>query len=92
MVLKSSAKLILYTGLETPENTVTVPNVVGKTAAAANQTIINSGLNVKIEGSKYYHEGGATAVLEQYPQAGEKVPAGTVVTVNFGYYEDRDTD
>ena len=92
MVLKSSAKLILYTGNEIPENTVTVPNVVGKTAAAANGTIVNSGLNIKIEGSKYYHEGGAAAVREQYPAAGEKVPSGTVITVNFGYYEDKDTD
>jgi stage V sporulation protein D (sporulation-specific penicillin-binding protein) len=92
MVLKSSAKLILYTGNEEPENTVTVPNVTGKTAAAANGTLVNSGLNVKIEGSKYYHEGGTTTVESQYPAAGEKVPVGTVVTVNFGYYEDRDSE
>ena len=92
MVLKSSAKLILYTGNEAPEDTVTVPKVTGKTAAAANQTLVNSGLNIKIEGSKYYHEGGAASVESQVPAAGEVVPKGTVVTVNFGYYEDRDTD
>ena len=90
MVLKSSAKLILYTGNEEPLNTVIVPNITGKTAAAANQTLINSGLNIKIEGSKYYHEGGTTAVESQFPEAGTVVPAGTVVTVNFGYYEDND--
>ncbi len=88
MVLKSSAKLILYTGNEEPRDTVKVPDVTGKTAAAANQTIINSGLNIKIEGSKYYHEGGSTAVESQFPAAGTLVPAGTVVTVNFGYYQD----
>jgi len=92
MVLKSSAKLILYTGDESPQNTVVVPNVVNKTAAAANQNIINSGLNVKIEGSKYYHEGGAATVESQFPAAGTVVPKGTVVTVNFGYYEDRDSE
>ena len=90
MVLKSNAKLILYTGNEEPTNTVVVPNITGKTAAAANQTLINSGLNIKIEGSKYYHEGGATAVESQSPAAGTVVPAGTVVVVNFGYYEDND--
>jgi stage V sporulation protein D (sporulation-specific penicillin-binding protein) len=90
MVLKSNAKLILYTGNEEPTNTVVVPNITGKTAAAANQTLINSGLNIKIEGSKYYHEGGTTAVESQSPAAGTVVPAGTVVVVNFGYYEDND--
>lgn len=92
MVLKSSAKLILYTGNEEPQNTIKVPDVTGKTAAAANQTLINSGFNIKIEGSKYYHEGGAATVESQFPAAGEMVPAGTVITVNFGYYQDRDIE
>ena len=91
-VLKSSAKLILYAGEEELPGTVTVPNVVGKTAMAANTTLINNGFNIKIEGSKFYHEGGAATVESQSPAAGEKVPRGTVITVNFGYYEDRDTD
>ena len=90
MVLKSGAKLILYTGNEEPIANVTVPNITGKTAAAANQTILNSGLNIKIEGSKYYHEGGTTAVESQTPAAGTVVPAGTVVVINFGYYADND--
>lgn len=92
MVLKSSAKLILYTGDETPQATVVVPDVVNKTAAAANQNIINSGLNIKIEGSKFYHEGGAATVESQFPLAGEVVPKGTVVTINFGYYNDEDLE
>ena len=71
---------------------MTVPKVTGKTAAAANQTLVNSGLNIKIEGSKYYHEGESVTVVSQSPAAGEVVPYGTVITVNFGYYEDRDTD
>ena len=88
MVLKSNAKLILYTGNEEPRDTVKVPDVTGKTAAAANQTLINGGFNIKIEGSKYYFEGGVATVESQYPAAGTLVPVGTVVTVNFGYYED----
>ena len=90
VVLKSSARLIFYTGGETPQETVTVPNIVNKTAAAANQTLINKGLNIKIEGSKYYHEGEGVTVVSQSPAAGEVVPYGTVITVNFGYYEDRE--
>ena len=65
---------------------------LGTTAALANQTLVNLGLNVKIEGSKYYHEGGAATVESQYPAAGEVVPKGTVIIVNFGYYEDRDSE
>ena len=86
-VLKSSAKLIFYTGGQEPPSGITVPDVTGKTAAAANQSVINCGLNIKIEGSKYYHEGGGVTVESQYPAAGEVVPEGTVVTLNFGYYE-----
>ena len=87
-VLASSAKLILYTGNVEPSNTVVVPNIVGKTAAAANQMLINAGLNIKIEGSKFYYEGGAATVVSQSHTAGESVPRGTVITVNFGYYEE----
>ena len=90
IVLKSSAKLVLYTGVGEPEGTMTVPNLVGKTAEAANKMLANSGYNIKIEGSKYYHEGGSAVVTGQSPAAGEVVPRGTVVTVKFGYYEDPD--
>ena len=87
-VLLSSAKLVLYTGEEKPKDTVIVPNITGKTAAAANQMLINAGLNIKIEGSKYYYEGGAATVVGQSHEAGTKVPRGTAVTVSFGYYEE----
>ncbi len=87
-VLASGAKLILYTGDEKPQDTVKVPDLRGKTAAAANQILINSGLNIKIEGSKYYYEGGAATVKSQSAEAGATVPRGTVITVNFGYYEE----
>ena len=87
-VLASSAKLILYTGDETPQDTIIVPNLKGKTAVAANQMLINAGFNIKIEGSKYYYESGAATVVSQSHEAGTAVPKGTVITVNFGYYEE----
>lgn len=90
VVLKSGAKLILYTGGEEPRDTMVVPKLVGKTAAAANQTLINSGFNIKIAGSKFYHEGGSAVVVGQSPAAGEVVPVGTAITVDFGYYEDEE--
>ena len=65
-----------------------MPDLVGRTAAAANQILINAGLNIKIEGSKYYYDGGAATVVSQSHEAGIAVPKGTVITVNFGYYEE----
>ena len=87
-VLATGAKLILYTGNEVAEDTVIVPDVKGKTAAAANKILINAGLNIKIEGSKYYYEGGAATVASQSVAPGTAVPKGSVITINFGYYEE----
>ena len=87
-VLATGAKLILYTGNEVAEDTVIVPDVKGKTAAAANRILINAGLNIKIEGSKYYYEGGAATVASQSVAPGTAVPKGSVITINFGYYEE----
>ena len=50
--------------------------------------LINAGMNIRIEGSKYYYEGGAATVISQSYEAGDMVPKGTAVTVNFGYYEE----
>lgn len=77
-IFKDSGKLILYTGDEEPKNTVTVPDLVGKTAEAANRLLVNSGLNVAITGAT---NGDTATVIAQSPAAGEKVPSATVVTI-----------
>ncbi len=89
-VEKSSGRIILYTNGETPSETVTVPDVVGKTAVAANASIVSKGLNIKIEGTKNYLSGTGATAVEQFPAAGETVPLGTVVTVTFRYLGDED--
>lgn len=75
--------VILYTNGEEPKNTVTVPNVVGKTAEAANRLIINENLNIRIEGAANFTSGDGATVISQSPAAGEVVPEGTVITLTF---------
>lgn len=77
-IYKDTGKLILYTGSETPKNTVVVPDVVGKTAEAANRLLVNQGLNVSLTGAT---NGDTATVISQSPAAGESVPPATVVTV-----------
>ena len=78
--------VVLYTGKDEPENSVRVPDLMGKTAALANQTLVNLGLNVKIEGTPHYLTGNEKiVVVEQSHAAGSYVPKGTVVTITFRY-------
>ncbi len=77
-IFKDTGKLILYTGEETPKNTVTVPDLVGKTAEAANRLLVNAGLNVAITGAT---NGDTATVISQSHAAGEVVPAATLVTI-----------
>ena len=84
-VEKNGASVVLYTGNEVPEDVV-VPDLLGKTAAHANQMLINLGLNVKIEGTPHYLTGNEEiVVVEQSHEKGTKVAKGTVVTITFRY-------
>ena len=87
---KASATLILYTGKNPEVETVKVPDVVGMSAKAANQTLINAGLNVRITGTKNYTTGSTVQVLSQSVPAGTEVPRGTVIVVYFLSLEDED--
>ncbi len=75
--------LVVYTGDAVKEDSVTVPNLVGKSAAAANQLLINSGLNIRITGTKHHLTGIGTTVISQSHAPGEKVAPGTVITLVF---------
>jgi len=87
---KETGKIIFFTGNEQPKNTVEVPDVSGKLAVAANRLIINAGLNIKIEGAVNYDTGSGAVVIAQNPPAGEMVPKGTVVTVEFLHMDGTD--
>jgi len=83
--VSGGGKVVLYTeeGLNTPS--VTVPNVVGLSASAANKALINAGLNIEIASGTLSSVEGATA-MKQSIAAGEVVLPGTVVTVDFRHY------
>ncbi len=89
---RSSGVIVLYMG-DTPTEEIVVPDLVGKTSVAANQILINLGLNIKIEGvnNPYVSEGNVPSVFSQSIAPGTKVAEGTVVTVEFRY-TDADED
>ena len=80
------ARIVLYTSKTAPSEDITVPDLKGMTAALANQTLINLGLNVKIEGTPHYLTGNEEiVVVEQSHPKGTKVAKGTVITIIFRY-------
>lgn len=84
---RTNKVITLYTGDAEPEETVTVPNLVGKGAFAANQMLVNAKLNVCIDGTDNYMSGAGAIVIEQSIPAGTKVAPGTIVTVTFRYLD-----
>lgn len=81
-VSKESGKVILYTNDADPESkTVTVPSVLGLTAAQANTKLVNAGLNIEIKGAQNYDKGSGAIVTSQSYAGGATVPYGTVITV-----------
>lgn len=82
MIEKEHGKIILYTDDADPNaKTVKVPNVLGLTAAQANERLIAAGLNIEIKGSQNYWTGGGATVTSQSYAGGTDVPYGTVVTI-----------
>lgn len=88
IVSEISKTIVIYTDGEEPKNTVEVPSVVGKTAEAANRLIINADLNIRINGAANFTSGSGATVISQYPEAGMKVPEGTVITLEFMHLSD----
>lgn len=77
---KDNGKVILYTSDAAEEKTAVVPNIIGKTASAANKALADAGFNIHLEGS--LGSAGAVAV-SQSMAAGTVAPKGTVITVEF---------
>ena len=90
VVEKESGRVVLYTERGAEPETVRVPDVTGMTAVAANQALINAGLNIRIKGTQNYLSGTGASVVSQSVEAGAEVPLGTVIEVTFLYLDDTD--
>ena len=88
--MSRDGKLYVYTGDAQPVSNVTVPDVMGKNATVANVMITNNNLNILITGSTNSQNGSGPVVVSQSPAAGEKVPAGTVVSIELRYLDGTD--
>jgi stage V sporulation protein D (sporulation-specific penicillin-binding protein) len=84
VIERTGAKVILYTEKNSEETTVKVPDVEGLSAAAANQVLINAGLNIRVSGTKNYTGSGVKVTAQSLP-AGALVPRGTVVEITVLY-------
>ena len=80
-IVPASAEVILYMGAEKSTELCTVPDVVGLTPAKANTALVNAGLILKTTGAS---GGGSLKAINQSIPPGERVPAGTVVSVQMG--------
>jgi stage V sporulation protein D (sporulation-specific penicillin-binding protein) len=82
--------VVLYTGGETADDMVSVPNLIGKTASAANKALINHGLNLNlINGTLNVLDSAvddkSAIVVSQNYEPDSKVPKGTIVSVEIRY-------
>ncbi len=75
----SGGVVILYTD-DSEDKTVEVPDLLGLTANEVNKKAASSGINVEFSGNTT--SGGLKSYKQSVP-AGEKVSAGTIVTVYF---------
>ena len=73
--------VILYTGGEAEQNTVSVPKFIGMTPAQANQEAASKGLNIVFPDTDL--SGAGVKIYEQDPPEGTAVPPVTVVTVKI---------
>ena len=82
-IVPNNASILLYLGEEKNDALRTVPNVVGLTAAEANQSLTNAGLIMRVTGTTSTDSGNVKAISQDRPEGTELAP-GSVVTVRFG--------
>ena len=88
-VVPNNASIVLYLGEEKNDTLRAVPNVVGMTAAEANQALTNAGLIMRVAGTTSTDSGNVRAISQDRAEGTELAP-GSVVTVRFGDNSVRD--
>lgn len=81
IMLNENSMVILYTE-DAEVSDVTVPNVEGMSVSAAKETLMDYNLNFDIAGAGHSESKSAYA-FRQSAGAGTKIPAGTIVGVEF---------
>jgi len=79
--LPKGGTVVLYMDEVEQKETAEVPNVTGLTARQANDRMAASGLNINITGAEDMNSG--AIARSQKPGAGETVPIGTIIEVEF---------
>ena len=79
--IPGGSQVVLYMGEEVPTGQVTVPSVVGLTAAQAEEKLAAQGLYMRATGASDYSSG--VVAYEQSVAAGTSVDRGTTVEVRF---------
>jgi stage V sporulation protein D (sporulation-specific penicillin-binding protein) len=74
------SKILIYTE-NVEENSASVPNLVGLSAAEAIKSALNAGLNVHITGGTAAYPDGDDTVTEQSLPEGKSVKRGSVITI-----------
>lgn len=82
-IIPGKSTVVLYAGSEKPNESCTVPNLIGRTPAEANTVVTNSGLLIRFSGTTN-SESGSIRVLSQSVEPSTQVEAGTVITVQLG--------
>jgi len=80
LIFVLSASLTLYVTMH--QSVVTVPNLVGKSAAEAQQLAQEAGLELKVKNQVRSDQFPANTVIEQWPRAGMTIKQGQSVRVN----------
>ncbi len=90
LLSSETGKVLLYTANNEPKLTITVPDLIGRTAAAANKLAVNAGLNINISGAQNYDSGSGAVVISQSPEAGTKLTRGDIVTIDVRHMDGTD--
>ncbi len=73
--------VILYTNDIPYERKTVVPDLLGKTSAECNETLLAADLNIAVKGTNINYPD--VVAVSQSPEAGASVDRGTVITVTF---------
>ena len=88
-IVPNNATIVLYLGEEKNDALRAVPNVLGMTAAEANQALTNAGFIMRVTGATSAESGNVKAISQDREEGAELAP-GSVVTVRFGDNSVRD--